>query len=311
MDRPLLLIGPTAVGKSEVALQIAEKIGGEIISVDSMQVYRGLDIGTAKPTLADRQRVIHHLLDVVSVAESFSAADFLTHVQSSLLAIGQRQHIPVFCGGTGLYFRVLLHGLGDWGAPDAALRAQIESTPLEELLAELAQRDPETFARIDRKNPRRVFRAVEILRTVGGPFSPQRTQWRSAREGPTANSLLLGTKPLAIGLSRSTEDLTNRLERRVDRMFQSGLVAETERLLSQGLESNRTAMQAIGYRQVVEYLRGQRSLDETVHLVKQRTRQFAKRQMTWFRQQMSQPWINLDQQENGEAVAQRIIEQYR
>ena len=177
--QPILLTGPTAVGKSEIALLLAEKIGGEIISVDSMQVYRGLDIGTAKPTAAERQRVPHHLIDVIDLHESFDAAQFIRRAQAAVQEIQTRGRVPILCGGTGLYFNAFLNGLGDSPPANATLRAALHATPLPELLRELEQRDPMTFQIIDRQNPRRVVRALEVIRETGQPFSAQRAEWKS------------------------------------------------------------------------------------------------------------------------------------
>jgi tRNA dimethylallyltransferase len=208
--------------------------------------------------------------------------------------------VPILCGGTGLYFRALLEGLGDAPPADATLRAQLEATPLPDLLRELAERDPATCAIIDLQNPRRVIRAVEVIRLTGKPFSDQRAAWRSA----TAN--LRPSTPF-FGLARSVSDLRKRIDARVDTMFQRGLVEETRQLLNRGLAENRTALQALGYRQVAEQLRGDRSLAESVELVKIRTRQFAKRQMTWFRKQAGLDWIQIMPNESSEALLERLL----
>jgi tRNA dimethylallyltransferase len=264
-----------------------------------MQVYRGLDIGTAKPALAERARVPHHLIDVVEVTEPFDAAQFVRLARRAVAEIQSRGRVPILCGGTGLYFKAFLEGLGQAPPADAALRAVLEATPLPELLRELAARDPVTYERIDRQNPRRVVRAVEVIRLTGQPFSTQRADWRPS-------PLALRTSPLHFGLVRSAPDLHQRISARVDAMFRRGWVAETEQLLQRGLAQNKTAMQALGYRQIVEYLRGERSLPETIALVKVRTRQFAKRQMTWFRRQLQLTWSNLEPETSAEAVANRI-----
>jgi tRNA dimethylallyltransferase len=297
--RPLLLAGPTAVGKSEVALLLAEKLGGEIVSVDSMQVYRGMDIGTAKASPAERTRVPHHLIDVVELTEPFDAAQFVRLARRAVADIQGRGRLPILCGGTGLYFKAFLEGLGQAPPADADLRAVLEATPLAELLRELAERDPLTYERIDRQNPRRVIRAIEVIRLTGQPFSTQRADWQPST---------LDSRPSTrcFGLARAAADLHRRIEARVDAMFRRGWVAETEQLLKRGLDRNRTAMQALGYRQIVEHLRGERSLPETIGLVKIRTRQFAKRQMTWFRRQLRLNWINLEPQGSAEALARTI-----
>ena len=294
---PIFIAGPTGVGKSEIALSVAECVGGEIISVDSMQVYHGLDIGTAKPSAAERARVPHHLIDVMDVTDSFDAAKFGALARVAEEEIRSRGKVPIFCGGTGLYFKAYWDGLGNAPPADAVLRAELEETPIESLLSELRERDPKTFQTIDQKNPRRVVRAVEVIRLTGRPFSKQRSEWTNA----TRNT------QHAFGITRPTADLRERIAIRVDEMFQRGLVNETKRLLEQGLEQNPTAMQAIGYRQVVEHLRGERSLDETIELVKVRTRQFAKRQYTWFRKYAPLEWIELSSADSVEQISERMI----
>jgi len=301
--RPILLAGPTGVGKSEVALCLAEQLGGEIISVDSMQVYRGLDIGTAKPGPAERARVPHHLIDVAELTESFDAARFVRLARQAVQAIQTRGKTPILCGGTGLYFRAWLEGLGEAPPADHGLRAELEATPLSDLLRELAQRDPLTFARIDRQNPRRVIRAVEVIRLTGKPFSAQRAPWNAAAQ--------TAARGVLVGLARQPDDLRRRIQARVDRMFELGLVDETRRLLARGLAQNPTALQAIGYRQVVEHLQGARSLPETIALVKTRTWQLARRQMTWFRGQMRLDWVEVGPEDSPEAVATRVAHRCR
>jgi len=297
----IFLAGPTAAGKSAVGLALAERLGGEIISVDSMQVYRGMDIGTAKPGPEELRRVRHHLIDVAGLEEGFDAARFVRLAGVAAAEIESRGHVPIFCGGTGLYFKAFREGLGEAPAADAALRAELEGQPVEELLAELERNDPATFQRIDRKNARRVIRAVEVMRLTGKPFSAQRAAWDGATGGEAGGFF---------GLTRPAGELRERIARRVEEMFARGLVAETESLLGRGLERNPTAMQALGYRQVVEHLRGRRTLPETIELVKIRTRQFAKRQLTWFGRQMRLEWISLEGRP-AEAAAEELAARLR
>jgi tRNA dimethylallyltransferase len=296
--QPIYLAGPTAAGKSAVALALAERMGGEIISVDSMQVYRGLDLGTAKPTLEERARVRHHLVDVCDLRERFDAAQFVRRAQRAAEEIQGRGRTPIFCGGTGFYFTALLDGLGEAPPADAGLRAELEAAPLEALLTELRDRDPVRFEKIDRRNPRRVVRAVEVIRLTGKKISGQRNPWEPSRS-PEHNARLFC-------LTRAAEDLRHRIEARVEEMFARGLVAETRHLLGLGLAENQNAMQAIGYRQVVEHLRGQRGLGETIELVKTRTRQFAKRQLTWFRRHGRWQWRELKPGETAAETMEKI-----
>ena len=297
--RPLLLAGPTAVGKSAIAVRLAETLGGEIISVDSMQVYRGMDIGTAKASPGERARVPHHLIDVVDLTEPFDTAQFLQLARRAVADIQARGRVPILCGGTGLYFNAFLEGLGQAPPADAALRATLGAIPLPELLRELAERHPPTYERVDRQNPRRVIRAIEVIRLTGKPFSSQRAEWHHA-------SCITHQAVYGFGLARTPADLQRRIGARVDAMFSRGWVAETQELLRRGLAQNQTAMQALGYRQIIEHLRGERSLPETIALIKIRSRQFAKRQMTWFRRQLCLTWIHLEVQSSPEAVVRTI-----
>jgi tRNA dimethylallyltransferase len=300
MKQPIFIAGPTAAGKSAVALALAEKIGGEIISVDSMQVYRGLDIGTAKPTAAEREKILHHSIDVCDLSESFDAAQFVRRAQKAVEEIQSRGKIPVFCGGTGLYFKAFLSGLGEAPATNPELRAELEAAPFEALLHELRERDPATYEKIDKQNPRRVIRAIEVIRLTGKKFSEQRAEWKSQ-----------GTVPAKINLycfTRAPADMHERINVRVDEMFRRGLTEETRELLKHGLAGNKFAMQAIGYRQVVEHLRGERDLAETIELVKTKTRQFAKRQLTWFRRHGNCEWIELKPDESVEECVEKIYQ---
>ena len=288
---PIFLAGPTAAGKSAVALALAEKIGGEIISVDSMQVYRGLDIGTAKPSPSERASVPHHLLDICDLHEAFDAAQFIRHAQRAVADIQSRGRTPIFCGGTGLYFKAFLEGLGEAPATDAKLRTELENAPLTQLLEELRATDPAAYEKIDQQNPRRVVRAVEVIRLTGKKFSQQRAEWK------TPNSKLHTQNYFCF--TRAAADLNRRINDRVDEMFARGLVDETRELLQHGLAENKFAMQAIGYRQVAEHLRGEHDLEKTIELVKIRTRQFAKRQLTWFRRHGNCQWIELAEKESA------------
>jgi tRNA dimethylallyltransferase len=304
VSTPIFIAGPTAVGKSEIALLLAEKIGGEIISADSMQVYRGLDIGTAKPSLAERARVPHHLIDICDLTENFDAAQFIRLSQKAVEEIQARGRVPIFCGGTGLYFKAFLSGLGEAPATNPELRAELEAASFEALLHELRERDPAAYETIDKQNPRRVIRAVEVIRLTGKTFSEQRAEWKAQSAVPIkANSFCLTRQPA---------DMHARINARVDAMFARGLVEETRALLRHGLAGNKTAMQAIGYRQVVEHLRGEprkhSGLTETIELVKSRTRQFAKRQLTWFRRHGNMEWIELKPEALLEKCVRKICE---
>jgi len=291
MGRPIFIAGPTAVGKSSVAIELAKAKGGEIISVDSMQVYRGLDLGTAKPTKKEQAQVPHHIIDVAELTESFNAATFVDMARQARKGIKR----PVFCGGTGLYFRAWIEGLGKSPGADEEIRAKLEEKETSELLTELKGQDLATYQNIDHRNRRRIVRAVEVIRLTGKPFSIQRAEWTSE----TPQNFLI--------IQREKEDLRRRIETRVDQMFADGLVEET-RVLQPVLEKNRTAQQALGYRQVIRYLRGERDLPETKALVKSRTWQFARRQQTWFRKMRGAIQVEVEADESPGNTARRIFD---
>ncbi|HNQ90299.1 MAG TPA: tRNA (adenosine(37)-N6)-dimethylallyltransferase MiaA [Verrucomicrobiota bacterium] len=300
-SRPLqtcLITGPTAVGKSAVALALARRLGAEIVSVDSMQVYRGLDIGTGKPSAADRLGVPHHLLDVVGLDASFDAAQFTECARAAVREIHRRGRVALLVGGTGLYFKAFLAGLGQAPPADARLRATLEAMPIETLLSELASRDPAAYARIDRRNRRRIVRAVEVIRLTGRPFSAQQAVWTAGPAGGGDPRW-----PPAFCLTRAPEDLRGRIHARIDAMIAEGWVDETRRLLGAGLEQNRFVMQAIGYAELKDHLRGRCTIEEAVAVIRRRTWQYARRQMTWFRHQLPVEWVFLAPTADPQAVA--------
>jgi tRNA dimethylallyltransferase len=296
----VFIAGPTAVGKTAVALELASRLDAEIISADSMQVYHGLDIGTAKPTPAERKRVPHHLLDVCEPDELFDAKRFVALAQTAIADLASRNKTALIVGGTGLYIRALRHGLFDGPARDAALRARLEATGAPELFAELQRLDPQTAARIDRHNPRRLVRALEVFHATGKPISTQQTQW-------TGQS---NAAPL-FALQRDRADLVARIERRIDQQLADGWLDEVRELLSLDLQRKPTAMQAAGYRELAAHLRGEIPLDEAVTLVKARTRQLAKRQMTWFRREPGVRWIAVAADEPPAKTAKKIWEELK
>ena len=300
-DISLYLTGATASGKSQLALELAELLEGEIVTVDSMQVYRAMDIGTDKPSREERRRVPHHLVDILELHESFDAGAFVKQARKAEKAILSQGKTPIFCGGTGLYLRAWLEGLIDIPAAPGALREKLAAMSLESLQEKLREVAPHDYERVDIQNRRRVERALEIFLLSGEESSRQKMQW--SKHG--------SKKPFCIILQREKEVLHERIHRRVDEMFGRGLVEETRALLERGLEQNRTAMQAIGYRQVVAYLKGKgRSLAETIEEVKARTRQFAKRQRTWSRSQL--PYgEELPAAEDVKKQAREIAEKYR
>ena len=302
MKGAILLAGATAVGKSAVAIELARKLNGEIISVDSMQVYRGLDLGTAKPAFAERAQVPHHLIDVADLSQEFNAAAFATQAREVFAGMVERNALPILCGGTGFYFEAFLGGLGSAPSGDPALRVQLDLISLDDLLKELERADPVCFSQIDRQNRRRVSRAVEVIRLSGRPYSSFQSRIDHAE---------LKSRFFMCGLRRTSGDLRHRIESRVDQMFADGLIQEVERLKNQGLEQNQVARQAIGYRQLLDPATCSLPADQLRELVKMRTWQFARRQMTWFKRKLPLHWLSVQSAESPNVTAARMADDYR
>jgi len=297
------LAGPTACGKSAVALELAERIGGEIVALDSMTLYRGLDIGTAKPTAADRARVPHHLFDILDPHEEFSVADYVTAAERVMCDIVQRGRVPLFVGGTGLYLRSLLRGVFDGPAADLEFRRRcvvdVELGGPEALHRRLADVDPATAARLPANDVRRVIRALEVFATTGRPLSEQ-------QQNPP---LPPEQRPQHIyWLEPPRGWLHDRINRRAEQMFDAGLVDEVRRLLAQRQPLSRTARQALGYKEVIDWLdRGTGNVREVIAEIQTRTRQFAKRQHTWFRNLEECTAVAITGTESPRELAERLI----
>ena len=298
MSDPVIYItGATASGKSALAMRLANTLGGEIISVDSMQVYCGLNIGTAKPSSQEQNEIQHHLIDVAQLSEAFDAAQFVSLAQQALKLIWKRGRVPIFCGGTGLYFRALIEGLGESPPGDESLRDELAQMPIESLVTELSIKDPEAAKQVDLKNSRRLLRAIEVIRLTGRPYSEQRIGWNNVDKAP--QNLFC--------ISRDVDVLNQRIHKRVDEMFNQGLVEETQTLIKKGLRNNRNACQALGYRQVLDLLDGKLDLENVVHQVKTKTRQFAKRQRSWFRNQMKCKFLEWSDEENLNSFSEQLL----
>jgi len=274
-DPVIAIVGPTAVGKTEIALQLAEAIHGEIVSADSRLFYRGMDIGTAKPTIAERQRIRHHLIDVTEPNQVWSLADFQEAACAAIGDIRDRQKLPILVGGTGQYFRAVVEG---WDLPklppDEGLRDALEKWSavigpygLHERLAIL---DPRAAWVIDARNVRRTVRALEVIFRTGRRFSEQR------RQGVRPYSLFI------IGLQRSRQDLYRRIDERISQMLVEGLLEETQKLIQKGYAATLPSMSAIGYAEMCGVLEGRVDMAEAELLMKRRTRNFVRRQANWF-----------------------------
>jgi tRNA dimethylallyltransferase len=282
----LMLTGPTGSGKSQLALELAEQLGAEIVSMDSMAVYRGLDIGTAKVTLEERHRVRHHLVDVLDPWESASVAWWLDRAADCCRDIGRRGKRVLIVGGTAMYLKALLRGLFDGPPADESLRRQLtdeaeRSGPLA-LHARLAQVDPAAARRLHPHDIRRVVRALEVWQLTGTPLSNWQQQWADGETRPGARTTARGV-PSCLWLELPRQELYDRINARVERMFADGLVDEVRALKALPRPLSREAAQALGYKEVFTHLDGRATLAETVALVQTRSRKFAKRQITWFR----------------------------
>jgi tRNA dimethylallyltransferase len=287
---PLYLAGPTAVGKSELGAALANRFDGEIVGADAFQVYRGLDLLTAKPDLATRAGVPHHLIGEIPLTESFDVARYHALAHERINDIIQRSKTPIIVGGTGLYIRALTHGLADLPPPDNDLRAELSAQPLDQLLERLKELDPVAAEQVDRHNTRRVIRALEVCLKSGKPFSSFREQWASPVKVP------------AVLLTRNRQDLYERIDRRTLVMFSQGVVSEVEAVT----EIGPTASQAIGYPEIRKLIAGTLTETECIARIQQQTRNYAKRQLTWFRKEPHFRTVVLNDEESPESTLARI-----
>jgi len=282
----LCILGPTAVGKTELSLRIATGIGGEIVSVDSRQIYCQMDIGTAKPTSEQLDVVPHHMIDCVMPDQPFSAADYQKGADEAISQIRQRGNVPVLVGGSGMYFRAVVDGLFD--GPEAApefrqkLRQEARESGVQHLHDRLKIIDPKAADNIHHNDLIRIIRALEVYEKSGKRISELQQQWKDGEPR---------YKFLAFGLIRPRGELYRRIEARVDQMIAQGLVDEARSLLKYSREL--PMMNCLGYKELFAFLDGQYDLDEAIRLIKQNTRRFAKRQLTWFRKDKRIRWIDL------------------
>ena len=296
---PLLIIaGPTASGKSASAVELAHRMNGEVISADSMQVYRGMDIGSAKVTPEEMQGVPHHLIDCVDPWETWNVVRFQEEARKAVHAVAKSGKLPILCGGTGFYIQALLY--------DVDFTQMEENTPLRERLAAIAdaqgpevvhqmlkERDPASAAAIHPNNIKRVIRALEFIEESGQSIAAHNTEQREKTSAYRSVFLVL---------TMDRKKLYDRIDRRVDRMMEAGLLAEVARLRGAGIPRDSTAMQGIGYKQIYGYLEGDYDLAEAVRLTKRDSRRFAKRQLTWFRREKDVIWVDLDQFDSTKAL---------
>ena len=303
-QRLLILTGPTAVGKSKLSLELAKNLNGEIISADSMQVYKHMDIGTDKVSLAVREEVPHHLIDIIEPQEHFDVTIFQNLAKAAVADISGRGKLPIIVGGTGFYIQAVLYDI-DFSETDDDLqiRQNLEEEAsseegLQSVYQRLRQIDPASCDVIPIQNKKRVIRALEFFEKTGRPISEHNKEQR-AKKSPFNFKYYV--------LTDSRELLYRRIDERVDTMMERGLVAEAMNLIGRGVTAGCTSMQGLGYREVLAYLNGEYDLERAVYLIKRNTRHFAKRQLTWFRREQNITWLDKQRYKDDEDVLSQII----
>jgi tRNA dimethylallyltransferase len=304
VNQRILILGVTASGKGRLAFELAKAINAEIISIDSMKVYRRMDIGTAKPPLEIRRQIPHHIIDVVEPSDSFSVARFLELADAAIKEIEGKNKLIVAVGGTALYIKAMLYGLFEGPGADERIRAELKTQArnqgLDKLYAQLQKVDPEVASRISAKDVKRILRALEVYKLTGKPISTFQTQWNR----------LSSYNWTIIGLRREKTEESKRINARVKKMIEAGLVDEVKGLLAEEKPLSDQARCAIGYSEIIDHLSGRTSLDEAIELIKTNTRKFAKAQRTWFKTFKNVHWLDLAPDENTDSItsrAQRIL----
>ncbi len=298
----IAVVGPTATGKSDVAVELAKRIGGEIVSADSMQIYTGMNIGTAKVTPVEMQEVPHYCIDIVEPADPFSVAEYQRMAREVIDDSSRRGKIPILVGGTGLYIRSVIDKLEfPSGKISSEVRERLEdrarSEGSEALYGELIEKDPAAAEIVHPNNVRRVIRALEVIELTGRPFSSYHGAWKDRKSIYELEMF---------GLTMDRKLLHERINLRVDKMIKDGLLDEVKGLLGRGYERFLTSQQAIGYKEVIGYLHGDIPLEEAVETIKARTRQYAKRQLTWFRADPRVQWLDVTGKTAGDVVNEII-----
>jgi tRNA dimethylallyltransferase len=296
----VLILGVTASGKGQLAFSLAEGLDAEIISIDSMKVYKRMDIGTAKPPKQARKRIKHHLIDVVEPSESFSVATFLELADKAIQEIKSRDRPIIAVGGTALYIKALLYGLFEGPGTNEQIRSELRDRAqingLTQLHRELAQVDPAAAERIDPNDSKRIIRALEVFRITGKPISNLQRQFTA--EKPVHDWTI-------IGLRRPKTEENKRINARVKNMLAVGLIDEVKSLLAEAKPLSPQARYAIGYAEIINYLNGETNLEETTELIKKNTRRLAKSQRTWFKTFKNVNWLNIDPDESAEKTLDR------
>jgi tRNA dimethylallyltransferase len=303
MEPVIIIAGPTASGKTRLSVELAKLIKGSIISADSMQIYKYMDIGTAKPDKEEMSGIRHYMIDEVEPDENYSVARYRERALECIAAITEEGGRPIVTGGTGLYINSLIYNISfseticDEDLREA-LKAEAEQYGNRYLYEKLARIDPEAASRIHENDTKRIIRAIEVYTHTRKTISEH---IRLSRLEPPPYRYIV------FGLNWDREKLYRRIDERVDRMVREGLAEETRRLVEMGYDKRSTAMQAIGYKEILPYLKGECSLEEAVEILKRNTRRYAKRQMTWFRQMREITWLNMDEDTDLKETAEKII----
>lgn len=300
----IVIVGPTAVGKTEISIDIALRLNGEIVSADSMQIYKYMDIGTAKPTIEERKGVPHFMIDIITPDQEFSVALYKEMASKIIKEIHERGHMPILTGGTGLYVNSIINIMDFSSTADWRLREELKKQAKmygnEYLYNKLREIDPITSVKLHPNDIRRIIRALEVYKLTGKPISYYQLTTQN-RPNPDYDVLM-------IGLTMDREKLYNRIEARVDKMIKAGLVDEVRWLCEKGYKDNMIAMQGLGYKEIIKYLDGQCTLEEAINTLKRNTRRYAKRQLTWFRRDKRIHWIYVDQFNSKEVIIKNILE---
>lgn len=300
----VVIAGPTASGKTAAGIETAKKLSGEVISADSMQIYRFMDIGSAKPTQQEKQGIPHHMIDIVYPDEEFSVALFRSMAGEKITEIISRGNIPIIVGGTGLYINSLIYPYDFTdSSEDTGYREELSSLAIEKgneyVHKMLKDIDPESFIRIHPNNIRRVIRALEVYKNTGKTISEYQKQSKEReKEFNTAY----------IGLTMDRQLLYSRINSRVDKMFEAGLIDEVKALKEMGYTKNMVSMQGIGYKEIFDYLENKYTIEETKDIIKQSSRRYAKRQLTWFRRDENIYWVEVDKYPSINEITEKIID---
>lgn len=309
-NRIVVILGPTAGGKSDLAVALALAFNGQVINADSMQVYRHLNAGTAKPTPEQRAAVVHHLIDCVEPTEPWTVADWLGRAESIIASLHAQRLLPIVVGGTNLYLKALLEGMFDGPPADPAFRESLATIAPGELHARLVNVDPQAATRIHRNDHKRLVRALEVYHATGKPISQQQTQWAESEDrGPTSPNRPYRYDPILIGLDWPTALINGRINARVKAMFDASrgedLISETRRLSQAGLLGEQ-ASEALGTRQALDHLAGRCTMDEALEQTKIQTRRYAKAQRTWLKRYRDVHWLAAGQTGGSELVREAI-----